>query len=116
MQATDRVAAKSGRIRRLRAGIQNRSRPRAVAIVTAALLMTLGGACAAETLYPRKDHAPVAEPFEVPPPPVHFIRCADGLRDSPCAPDPAMQRLNGSPQLYRPERVPGDEPNFAPAR
>jgi hypothetical protein len=95
--------------------MQNRSSPRVVTIAAVALLLAFGGAYAGETLHPNKDQAPKAEPFDIAPPPFHLIHCADVLGNSPCAPDPAMQRLNGSP--LREQSVPPlVDPHFAPAR
>lgn len=49
--------------------------------------------------------------YEVPPPPVHLIRCAAMFGESPCWPDPSMMRLGphgieGSPE----------PPQFGPSR
>jgi hypothetical protein len=94
--------------------MSDRFKPRAMAIAAAAFLLALGGVCAAATLHPQKDHLPKA-PLKAEPPPVHFIRCATVLGDSPCSPDPAMQRLNGEPRIEGPYAVP-DGPDFSPAR
>jgi hypothetical protein len=93
----------------------NRSSPRVVTIAAVALLLAFGSAYAGETLHPNKDQAPKAEPFDVAPPLFHLIHCADVLGNSPCAPDPAMQRPSGSPR--REQSVsPLVDPRFTPAR
>jgi hypothetical protein len=77
-------------------------------------LIALGGAWAGATPQTKKDHVPKA-PLKVEPPPVHYIKCAMGLGDSPCSPDPAMRRLNGDPRIEPPDGAP-DESDFSPAR
>jgi hypothetical protein len=88
----------------------------AIALETVALLVALSGACAAQTLQPS-EQAPQS-PSE--PPRFLYIHCATAGGDGPCALDPAMQRLDGSPQRDGPREMPAPRPlirpDIAPAR
>lgn len=80
-----------------------------VAFEAVALLIALGSACAAETLQP-KDRAP-QDPSK--PPRFLYIHCAAGDYER-CGLDPAMQRLNGGPQLNLRKEIPAPTPPIGP--
>ena len=95
----------------------HRFKPYAGGLTAAALLIALGGACAAETLQPT-DQPP--QPRNFLPAAALYIHCATEGGDGPCALDPAMQRLNVDTLIDRPDVAPApdplDRPNVQPPR
>ena len=89
--------------------MSDRFKPYAVALVAAGILIALAGTGVAETTHPKKVRPREAPQLRPQLPEVDYIRCAASLGDGPCAPDPAMRRLNGDP-------VPRSGPSFGPAR
>lgn len=96
--------------------MSDRFTPYASTLATVAVLISLGGACAAEELQP-KDQAPQLQNV---PPRFLYIHCATQVGDGPCGLDPAMQGLSVHPRFDRPDdatkRDPLDRPDVSPAR